>query len=106
MGTHPHVQQLDLSQLTPEPLVVTSGPKFDDHSWAQSRRAFAFFLQKTCSQFSGFFPSVFWEMHVPQAAHHEPIVSHAVVAIGSLYMTFGYCQERNDARRVFALEPV
>ncbi|KAK8136469.1 hypothetical protein PG984_004409 [Apiospora sp. TS-2023a] len=99
-----HVQKLVVSQLTPEPLYLSSGPKFDDRSLAHSRRSFGFFLQQTCSQFSGFFTCVFWETHVPQAAHHEPIVLHAVVALGSLHMTRGYCEENHDANRVFALE--
>ncbi|KAI8950543.1 hypothetical protein F4801DRAFT_602265 [Xylaria longipes] len=37
----------------------------------------------TCSQLAGFFGSDFWERLVLQAAHHEPAIRHAIIAIAS-----------------------
>lgn len=66
-------------------MAVTAGPSTDIHDCSQSRRSFAFFMQRTSPQFAGFFGSVFWERLVLQTAHHEPAIRHAIVAIGSLH---------------------
>jgi hypothetical protein len=55
-------------------------PSLDINPCARS-----FFTQHTCHQLAGFFESPFWERFVLQAAHHEPGMRHALVAIGSLH---------------------
>ncbi|TAQ87008.1 hypothetical protein B7494_g4666 [Chlorociboria aeruginascens] len=84
-----------------------ASPSFDIDTSPESRRSFACFMQRTCPQLGGFFGSDFWERLVLQAAHHEPAIRHAAVAIGSLHQLFDHqttILPRFDPRKSFALE--
>ncbi|RDW74762.1 hypothetical protein BP6252_05904 [Coleophoma cylindrospora] len=85
---------------------VLAGPSFDLAIYAspESRRAFAFFMQKTRYQQAGFFGSDFWERLVLQAAYHEPAIRYTIVAIGSLQELLERRSVIQDADKVFALE--
>lgn len=52
------------------------------------RRCFAFFRARTVDEFSGYFPSDFWEQLVPRATYYEPCLKHAVIALASLHERF------------------
>jgi hypothetical protein len=54
----------------------------------KERQSFYFFRQETAPQLSGFFGGAFWERHLLQAAHHEPSIRHAILALGSLHAIF------------------
>lgn len=60
-------------------------------------------MQCTCSQLAGFFGSDFWERLVLQAAHNEPAVRHAVVAIGSRHELAMYQTAKKGVEGTFAL---
>jgi hypothetical protein len=85
---------------------VSAGPSFDIHvhTTPESRRSFAFFMQRTCPQQAGFFGSDFWERLVFQAAYHESAVRHAIVAIGSLHELSENQTALKDVDKSFALE--
>jgi hypothetical protein len=83
---------------------VVGGPSFDIHGSPQSKRSFAFFVQRTSTQLAGFFGSDFWERHVLQAAYHESAVCHAIVAIGSLHELSEQQVVITDTNKSFALE--
>jgi hypothetical protein len=51
----------------------------------KERRSFHFFQQETAPQLTGFFGHNFWESYLLQAAHHEPSIRHAILALGSLH---------------------
>lgn len=54
----------------------------------EERRSFEFFRSRTAYELSGFFDSGFWNRVVLQAAHFEPAVRHAVLALSSLHERF------------------
>ena len=85
---------------------VVAGPSFDIHLHVspESKRSFAFFIQRSSAQQAGFFGSAFWERLVLQAAYHEPIIRHAIVAIGSLQGLQECRTVVEDADKLFALE--
>lgn len=56
-------------------------------------RSFNFFQQKTAPQLSEFLGDDYWERLLLQAAHHEPSILHAVLAIGSLHAKI---EQEND----------
>lgn len=49
------------------------------------RRSFDFFCKQIVVVLSGIFDPSFWTRLVLQAAHHEPAIRHAVVALGALH---------------------
>ncbi|KAI9745015.1 MAG: hypothetical protein M1818_001293 [Claussenomyces sp. TS43310] len=49
------------------------------------RRTFHFFCKRTVGILSGIFNPTFWTRLVLQAAHHEPAIRHAVIALGALH---------------------
>jgi hypothetical protein len=51
-------------------------------------RAFCFFIQNTAPQLSGFYGEAFWDKLLLQAVHYEPVIHHAIVALGSLHEKF------------------
>lgn len=55
---------------------------------AKERRYFYFFQNRVTGRIAGQFNSQFWSRFVLQAAHHEPAILHAVIALGSLYEVF------------------
>ncbi|PMD40506.1 hypothetical protein L207DRAFT_459127 [Hyaloscypha variabilis F] len=54
----------------------------------QERRSFSFFRSKTALEIAGYFPSYFWETLILQASHEDPVVLHAVIALGSLHEVY------------------
>lgn len=55
---------------------------------ADETRCFEFFRYRTSPQLAGFFPSEFWSNLVLRAAFHEPVIKHAILALGSLHERF------------------
>ena len=75
----------------------------------RERESFYFFRQKTAPQLSGFFEDDFWERLLLQAAHHEPSLRHAILALGSLHANceLDNCstmQNHNNIKDDFALK--
>jgi hypothetical protein len=54
----------------------------------REHRSFQFFIARTAPELSGFFKTEFWDRLLLQAAHHEPSLRHAVIALGSLHERF------------------
>ena len=52
------------------------------------KRSFQYFRTHTVPQLGGFFDEEIWERMVLQAAHTEPVIRHAVFALGSLHERF------------------
>lgn len=69
-------------------IVVVPSPMLDKQGSDEERRCFDFFLNRTASQLSGFWDSDFWGCLILQAAHHQPAIRHAVLALGSLHERF------------------
>ncbi|KFA51612.1 hypothetical protein S40293_03954 [Stachybotrys chartarum IBT 40293] len=82
-------------------LAIVQTLSHDAESCAQSRRSLAFFAQQTCQQLAGFFGSLFWERLVLQAAHREPALRYALVAIGALHEQITL---ESDHPKTFALK--
>lgn len=103
-----HVQPSPSSPTDMLPIVpIVTDPPFDLDTSPESKRSFAFFVQRTCPQLGGFFGSDFWERLVLQAAYHEPAIRHAAIAIGSLHELVHYQTAMvpgSDAKKTFALE--
>lgn len=51
----------------------------------RERRSLDFFRSNSAVQLAGYFDSAFWCRLVLQACHEEPIIQHAVTALGALY---------------------
>lgn len=60
-------------------------------------------MQRTSSQVAGFFGSDFWERLILQAAHQEPAVLHAIVAIGARHELVMQQTAPADTVETFAL---
>ncbi|KAI0099171.1 hypothetical protein GGR51DRAFT_552188 [Nemania sp. FL0031] len=86
------------------PASIPASPSVKIHACQRSHRSFSFFVQCTCSQLAGFFGSNFWERITLQAAHHEPAVRHAIVAIGSRHELAMQQAGEISAVGIFALE--
>jgi hypothetical protein len=74
----------------------------------QERRAFQFFCTKTASEIAGFLPSDFWNKLILQASHTDPVIRHAVIALGSVHETYegeapGHLRSGKVTRQAFAL---
>lgn len=69
-------------------MVVVPNSIFQTQGSNEERRCFDFFLNRTTSQLSGFWVSDFWGCFILQAAHHQPAIRHAVLALGSLHERF------------------
>lgn len=65
-----------------------SAPPVELFGSDKERRSFHFFRTTTAYQLSGFCGDGFWDKLILQAAHHEPSVRHAVIALGSLHERF------------------
>ncbi|KAL8934041.1 MAG: hypothetical protein Q9211_005439 [Gyalolechia sp. 1 TL-2023] len=79
------------ARATPDRAILirnTSSPPFELFDDDLERRSFNFFKTQTIPEISGFFPSDFWHRLVPLAAHHEPALKHAVIALASLHERF------------------
>ncbi|TRX87756.1 hypothetical protein FHL15_011348 [Xylaria flabelliformis] len=86
-----------------EAVTILAGPSFEIQVNSRSKRSFAFFVQRTCLQLAGFFGSDFWERLILQAAHHEPAIRHAIIAIGSRHELAVQQTANIDTVGVFAL---
>ncbi|KAI1121794.1 hypothetical protein F5Y10DRAFT_271714 [Nemania abortiva] len=86
------------------PASIPAAPSLQIHASQRSQRSFTFFIQCTCPQLAGFFGSSFWERITLQAAHHEPAIRHAIVAIGSRHELAMYQTAKIGAKNIFALE--
>lgn len=64
--------------------VVSRSPSVEIVS-DQDRRSFGFFLQNSAPQFAGFLGKDFWGQDLFQAAHHEPSIRYAFLALGSMH---------------------
>ncbi|KAI0545121.1 hypothetical protein F4679DRAFT_488800 [Xylaria curta] len=84
-------------------VTILAGPSFEIQVSPRSKRSFAFFVQRTCLQLAGFFGSDFWERLILQAAHHEPAIRHAIIAIGSRHELAVQQTANIDTVGVFAL---
>jgi len=51
-------------------------------------RYLGFFRENSVSQMSAFFPNTFWRDQVPQIAHAEPSIRHALLAFASFHEHF------------------
>ncbi|KAJ5808005.1 hypothetical protein N7474_009274 [Penicillium riverlandense] len=54
----------------------------------QEREYIALFCTQTSQALTGFFTSDFWNRLLPQLSHSEPIVRHAVAAVGAAYQRY------------------
>ncbi|KAI9650078.1 hypothetical protein NHQ30_000091 [Ciborinia camelliae] len=51
----------------------------------RERRAFHFFINMTAPMMGGFGEENCWSEMIPRAAHHEPSILHALIALGALH---------------------
>ncbi|TGO63653.1 hypothetical protein BOTNAR_0097g00240 [Botryotinia narcissicola] len=51
----------------------------------REREAFHFFVKMTAPMMGGFGKESCWSEMIPKAAHHEPSIRHAVIALGALH---------------------
>ncbi|RFU26147.1 hypothetical protein B7463_g10185, partial [Scytalidium lignicola] len=70
----------------------------------QERRCFHYFRCRTVPQLSGSFESTFWNRLLLQATQHQPVVWHAVVALGSLHRHFEQRHQNLSEADEFALQ--
>lgn len=71
----------------------------------RERRSFEFFRRSTVSQLSGSFESPLWTHLVLLAAHHEPAVQHAAIALGALHECFEHqLSDHAEVNFSFALQ--
>ncbi|KAB8301097.1 hypothetical protein EYC80_003008 [Monilinia laxa] len=61
-------------------------------------------MQRNCSQLAGFFGSNFWERIVPQSAHYQSAIRHAVIALDSIHELSERKTTILDVDKAFALE--
>lgn len=54
----------------------------------QERRSFFFFCNRSRVQLSGLYGSDFWTSLIPQAAHSDSGIRHAIIALGSIHERF------------------
>ncbi|KAF5584092.1 Zn(2)-C6 fungal-type DNA-binding domain-containing protein [Fusarium pseudocircinatum] len=58
------------------------------YSNSQEARSIQFFIERTLSQLTSFFPDEFWGISVLQVAHCEPSISHALVSFAAYHEAF------------------
>ena len=66
-------------------------------------RSLAFFRERTALQIDSFFPSAFWGVLVPQIAHREPSIRHALIALSDFHEQFMLPSGSNGERPYFGL---
>ncbi|KAI9743070.1 MAG: hypothetical protein M1818_003365 [Claussenomyces sp. TS43310] len=69
-----------------QPDTILPNPGFLGTS--QEQRGLEYFRTHTAKALSGYFDSDFWSSILPQVAHDEPIVRHAVLALSALHEGF------------------
>ncbi|KAF5570140.1 Zn(2)-C6 fungal-type DNA-binding domain-containing protein [Fusarium phyllophilum] len=55
---------------------------------SQEARSIQFFIERTLSQLTSFFPDEFWGISVLQVAQYEPSISHALVSFSAYHEAF------------------
>ena len=70
---------------------------------AKELRSLLYFRERTASQIDSFFPSAFWGVLVPQIAHREPSIRHALVALSDFHEQFMLPSGSNGERPYFGL---
>ncbi|KAF4436123.1 Zn(2)-C6 fungal-type DNA-binding domain [Fusarium acutatum] len=55
---------------------------------SQEARSIQFFIERTLSQLTSFFPDEFWGISVLQVAQNEPSISHALVSFSAYHEAF------------------
>ncbi|KAJ5832916.1 hypothetical protein N7474_001227 [Penicillium riverlandense] len=55
---------------------------------AKEREYISLFSTRTSRAMMGFFSSKFWDYLLPQLSHYEPVVRHAVAAVGAAHQQF------------------
>ncbi|KAF4342139.1 Zn(2)-C6 fungal-type DNA-binding domain protein [Fusarium beomiforme] len=55
---------------------------------SQEARSIQFFIERTLSQLTSFFPNEFWAISVLQVAQYEPSISHALVSFSAYHEAF------------------
>lgn len=55
---------------------------------AREQRSVHFFIHNTAPQLSGFYGEDFWDRLVLQTVHCEPVIYHAIIALGSMHERF------------------
>ncbi|KAF5630104.1 hypothetical protein F52700_7462 [Fusarium sp. NRRL 52700] len=55
---------------------------------SQEARSIQFFIERTLSQLTSFFPDEFWGISVLQIAQYEPSISHALVSFSAYHEAF------------------
>ncbi|RAK95524.1 Zn(II)2Cys6 transcription factor domain-containing protein [Aspergillus ibericus CBS 121593] len=73
---------------SPRPLIPRPLNPFHPFACDQEHRSFQFFLERTVPQLAGDFECAFWGRLLLQSVHHEPVIRHATVALGSLHERF------------------
>ncbi|PWY73123.1 hypothetical protein BO94DRAFT_607606 [Aspergillus sclerotioniger CBS 115572] len=76
------------SNVSARPLLARPLSTYHSLACDQERRSFQFFLEKTVPQLAGDFECAFWGRLLLQSVHHEPVIRHATVALGSLHEHF------------------
>ena len=67
-------------------------------------RSLRFFEERTASQMNGFFPCDFWNELVPQIAHAEPSIRHALVALSGFHEQFMLQDSADESYANFGLQ--
>ncbi|KAM0156166.1 hypothetical protein ACHAQE_006464 [Botrytis cinerea] len=75
-SSHDNETSTVLTQSPSSSLILTSD---------RERHAFHFFINMTAPMMGGFGKESCWSEMIPRAAHHEPSIRHAVVALGALH---------------------
>ena len=82
-----------------KPLSISNG-----FGSAKEQRAFQYFQERTNIRLSGFYECEFWNRIILQAAHVDPGIRHAVVALASLDEEFQRSGEADSMQDDFALK--
>lgn len=78
----------DSDRLSSQLTTLTRTPSITVERSEKEARSFHFFCQRTAPPLAGFFGDYLWNSSILQAAHHEPAIYHAVIALGSLHERF------------------
>lgn len=76
-----------LSNNSPSILIRSFAPEYQFTDSDQERQIFHFFCVETAGILSGVFNPIFWTRLVLQAAHYEPAIRHAAMALGALHQS-------------------
>ncbi|KAF7949632.1 uncharacterized protein EAE97_003141 [Botrytis byssoidea] len=68
----------------------------------REREAFHFFVNMTAPMMGGFGKESCWSEMIPQAAHHEPSIRHAVIALGALHHSKERSSRSTSSNKLFS----